>query len=485
MIRFICQKCRKAVRVPDDSGGKKGICPFCKQLILIPIHDDPTIDPALFDEIRGLDDTSMRLPVLSNMDETDLDIPEVPDLSQDTVRIDAPTPGQPKPAMLAPRLPPSSAAADGGTKRLYSLLMAVAVVVLAVGASSVWYSLRHGRVRTDHAAARTAGPAATPAGASDGKPAVSTAMIPILRHVPSGTFGLLHVDFARCANMLSQVGPNDPPPLRQAAALPYWANAPEKCSQGIIPVTMTLYVVSTFEPTGTLFGPWYGVHSDGQSNPQQGPWTLWPRHGQSPHFLFHLTGSAAHQVSAALLAEAKQLKLADNFAPDLVATSGRLRMAPAWMDNLNQGEEMFLGTTQTLSDRGRPAADADLAQQLDAMMRAVPADRAIVGFVRVEQLRQCLGNLEQTPRAVPLWATPETTIVFSLDPSPSGAADIVIGNYRPGGLSSSDTGGMTMTTEGEEVRLTGTGAQAAMVLAAMLPGLDGLAARSLEYPVRP
>jgi len=49
-----------------------------------------------------------------------------------------------------------------------------------------------------------------------------------------------------------------------------------------------------------------------------------------------LTGTAAHQVSAALLAEAKQLKLPGNFAPDLVATCGRLRLAPAWMDNLKQ-----------------------------------------------------------------------------------------------------------------------------------------------------
>jgi len=39
-----------------------------------------------------------------------------------------------------------------------------------------------------------------------------------------------------------------------------------------------------------------------------------------------------------------------------------------------------------------------------------------------------------------------------------------------------------MTAEGEEVRLTGTGAQAAMVLGAMLPGLDNLATRALEYP---
>ena len=179
------------------------------------------------------------------------------------------------------------------------------------------------------------------------------------------------------------------------------------------------------------------------------------------------------------------MKLPGNFAPDLPATCGRLRLAPAWMNYLQQGEEMFLGTTQTISEHGRPEADAALAGQLDAMLRTVPADRAIVGFVRVEQLRQCVNGLEQTTRSAPLWATPETTIVFSLDPSPAGAADIVIGSYRPGGLSSSDTGGMVMTTEGDEVRLTGTGAQAVMVLDAMLPGLDGLAIRVLEYPVRP
>ena len=259
MIRFICQKCRKAVRVPDASGGKKGICPFCKQLILIPIHDDPTIDPAQFDEIRGLDDTSIRLPVLSNMDETDLDIPDIPDTSQDTVRLDAPLRWTAQAGHAGPRASAAHASVAGSTRRLYSLLMAVAVVVLAVGASSVWYSLRHGHGRAQGVARRARIARPHPRPRRPMAHSLSTAMIPILRHVPSGTFGLLHVDFARSANMLSQVVANDPPLLRQAAALPYWANAPEKCSQGIIPVTMTLYVVSTFEPTDKLFGPWYGV----------------------------------------------------------------------------------------------------------------------------------------------------------------------------------------------------------------------------------
>lgn len=35
-IEFHCSKCSRLIRAPDDSGGKRGKCPYCKESVYIP-----------------------------------------------------------------------------------------------------------------------------------------------------------------------------------------------------------------------------------------------------------------------------------------------------------------------------------------------------------------------------------------------------------------------------------------------------------------
>jgi hypothetical protein len=41
MIRFTCKRCRKFVQVAPSFAGKQGRCPFCKDLVRIPLESDP------------------------------------------------------------------------------------------------------------------------------------------------------------------------------------------------------------------------------------------------------------------------------------------------------------------------------------------------------------------------------------------------------------------------------------------------------------
>ena len=41
-IEFSCSECGKTLRTPDDSGGKKGRCPDCGSIMLIPAQDGAT-----------------------------------------------------------------------------------------------------------------------------------------------------------------------------------------------------------------------------------------------------------------------------------------------------------------------------------------------------------------------------------------------------------------------------------------------------------
>ena len=51
MIRFSCRACGKGVRVPDTSAGKKGRCPFCKEVMSIPADSQPV---SLAEALAGL-----------------------------------------------------------------------------------------------------------------------------------------------------------------------------------------------------------------------------------------------------------------------------------------------------------------------------------------------------------------------------------------------------------------------------------------------
>ncbi len=39
-IEIPCPQCRKLIRAPDDAGGKRGKCPYCKDSVYIPLPPD-------------------------------------------------------------------------------------------------------------------------------------------------------------------------------------------------------------------------------------------------------------------------------------------------------------------------------------------------------------------------------------------------------------------------------------------------------------
>ncbi len=39
-IELHCPKCAKLIRAPDNAGGKRGKCPYCKESIYIPLRPD-------------------------------------------------------------------------------------------------------------------------------------------------------------------------------------------------------------------------------------------------------------------------------------------------------------------------------------------------------------------------------------------------------------------------------------------------------------
>ena len=53
MIRFTCEHCSRNVRVADKFGGKKGRCPYCKEVIEIPAQSEPEPIPE-DDPVAGL-----------------------------------------------------------------------------------------------------------------------------------------------------------------------------------------------------------------------------------------------------------------------------------------------------------------------------------------------------------------------------------------------------------------------------------------------
>ena len=51
-IRFNCEHCGKEIKAPDDAGGRRGKCPFCKQSCYIPapVSEEELLDVAPVDE---------------------------------------------------------------------------------------------------------------------------------------------------------------------------------------------------------------------------------------------------------------------------------------------------------------------------------------------------------------------------------------------------------------------------------------------------
>ncbi len=55
-IELPCPECRKLIRAPDDAGGKRGKCPYCKNSVYIPMPPDDSEEIG----IAPLDDDDER-----------------------------------------------------------------------------------------------------------------------------------------------------------------------------------------------------------------------------------------------------------------------------------------------------------------------------------------------------------------------------------------------------------------------------------------
>ena len=61
-IELHCPQCGKLIRAPEDSGGKKGRCPYCKRTVYIPtpLSDGDTIALAPIDPEEEARDAALR-----------------------------------------------------------------------------------------------------------------------------------------------------------------------------------------------------------------------------------------------------------------------------------------------------------------------------------------------------------------------------------------------------------------------------------------
>ena len=74
MIRFTCTECGERVRVNDSFAGKRGRCPFCKDIVSIPVESEPETEA----ERAGADDLAAALAGAGTVDEEPEAEPEGP-----------------------------------------------------------------------------------------------------------------------------------------------------------------------------------------------------------------------------------------------------------------------------------------------------------------------------------------------------------------------------------------------------------------------
>jgi hypothetical protein len=295
MIRFTCPHCSKPVRVPAAHGGKKGRCPHCKDVVHIPAPAEP--EPAASSAGDEVDQLAAALGVASATEpsasgpapppphslddqgehfEPDLELPPAADPRSKTDRLPpireedqvielteeaeepsaapAETPAPP-PAMQA--APPERRGPAGGSRGKLLLLLAVVVlagVAVAGGAATFlfwrpWESSPADTQEADSAAAPAGrngvGADATaearpeplpdppvPAPAID----LPAALLSATEELPGGTFGLLHVDFARLAEGLDRA--------RSPAAIAarFWNELLTRGEDGRLPAPATLLI---------------------------------------------------------------------------------------------------------------------------------------------------------------------------------------------------------------------------------------------------
>lgn len=519
MIRFTCDRCGRAVRVPDASAGRKGRCPFCKQVVAIPAPGQPPEETEVADLAAALAGEKPRreagspavpAPSLQDVD-VEPELERAGDLSHKTDRLD--TVGDGVLVEAAEEQEPPEGAGDfeaafteamGKTKRALPravligggtglvVLIAAAVMLLTwrpwdrsaptEKPPRLQAALVPARPTTPQPAPPTPLPRPEPIPTQPAQTfALSAEIAAAVGKAPAGTFAMFCVDFERSAQALAEVPTRASEIVEAVAGSELWTNAAERIAQGALPRSAALYLSGTGEPVAAMFGKFY------PAKPSAGLWALAKSDAAVPHFLVRLTGPAAGNYTNILIARADAMGLGQTFRADKVATHARLRMVPASAPSMDKAGEMLIGTVETIDDAGNCPSSPELHERLRRLLKKVPTNRPVVGCVRLDVAADCLSKVTGAEEAPPAWAGKATVLVFSVDPRPKGKADLVLCNAPTEGFRAVQSLVMPMVTVGEngDVRISGRGTYGLGALGNLLPGFRELAVKVLAMAKPP
>ncbi len=511
MIRFLCPHCNRSVRVKDDFGGRKGRCPFCKQVVQIPARSEPAGEA--HDEIADLAAALSAAAGAAEDTATEAVPPPPPHAVEDAsleqeaeLEIAASDPRgrtdkleplveevpAPPPAPRPPARAESPSAAPAGRKRTLVLVLGIAgaaVVLLGGTAAALYFGgvLKLGAPAPQQAASQRAGPIATPTRPAPG-PAfrprpLSGEIAAATARSPVGVFCMIHADLRGVAEAVRKTSPGARGLAGEIARSRFWTDAPERIAEGTMPETATLFLVAAQpSPARELFDPFFGAVPAGPPDPTAGLWAMTAPERHVPHFLVRVSGEAAEHYTAKLVGLAQRLT-GKSYPPGPYREEGKLRLigpGPA-------GREMLLGTAETIikeSDgSGLVRVDDRQLQRLREWLTKVTTEgRPVVGCVMLSAagaVDRALG----VPAQPPSWVAGNSRLVFSLDPAPGGEGEIVIAPVPPKALRavSDSVRPLLVTAEGDDVlRVSGgTGPEVLEVVGRLLPGLQQLLARAM------
>ena len=501
MIRFVCKHCDKPVRVPDAFGGKKGRCPFCKELVAIPpagpAETPPPAPPHTVEDLPperepDLDLTEASDPRSKTDALTALGSSEVLTLADEGIV--EPSEREPSPWEQAKVAQQAIAEAAAATKKRRALIGGgvLLAAVLAAGVTLLlwrpWETGGPAPTATSVSEQATVKPEPPkPPAAILPKPAevypLSSGILAATGRTPAGALLVAHVDFLEATEALTS-GPPAGGVQGRIAASALWADARQRMEQGALPTSATLYVAGRESyPMGRMFGPFYGLRpGQAKADPAGGLWGLAGPEATAPHFLVRLTGPAAEKLSGSLLARAKAMKLPGELVANKPAVHGMLRLAPAGMARMDAKGEMLVGSAGAIESTGKVTTDSRQRERINRTLSKIPTrGRAIVGWARLRDLRQRVNSSLGVALAVPAWEGSKTVLVFAIDPAPAGKADLMFVQPAPDSLTQvqAAAGAMSASLIGQDIRLTGSGPQGLTALAELLPGFRQLALKAL------
>ncbi len=516
MIRFTCEHCGKPVCIPSTFGGKKGRCPFCNAVVNIPPPAEPSLEEAeaagLAAAVSAAEEADRQprpaAPSAAQVPDTEDIEPELDtagDPSHKTDRLDAmpeetAVEAEPPAEEDAGQAGPGDLVTEGKARGVKGLpkpvLVGVAAgLVVAIAAGAVLLIWKRPQKQPIAKTPQQAGlaevrpvptaparPEPTPQPPPKTTPVrkqaaqvfeLSAAITAAVDEAPAETFAMFRVDFERTAEALAQASGEGDETVSALASNRFWANAKEEISKGGIPRVATLYLTASGEAAASMFGKFHGARlGNAPAGAEAGLWSLVGPDAPVPHFLLRLTGPAAENYTTALLGRAKAMNLPGTFEADKLASHEKLRVVPPAVADADRPGEMLIGTVKTIDDAGRSTVDKDLHRRLAELLRKVPVERPVLGCVRLAVARSRLSAATGIEKIPPAWAGQTTVLIFSIDPKPTGRADLVLSraSLETAWDLPALVAPLIAVAENGDIRIAGKGSDGLEALAELLPG---------------